>query len=76
MNKVNDLLNYNTKLLHETYELKKKIKEIENKITKNEKQIWENCTHEWIRDPNANFDDICKHYCKKCKLWRNESWYK
>ena len=41
-----------------------------------EKTIYNNCSHEWIRDECANFDDRCKHICSKCSLYRSEYMYR
>ncbi|GAF68434.1 unnamed protein product [marine sediment metagenome] len=69
-------------LLQNAYKKKEQITELEQQVINlkdelrivNDK-IFKTCSHEWIRDSWANFDDICKYYCKKCLLWKDGSSY-
>ena len=37
--------------------------------------LWDLCDHQWVRDYSCAFDDLCKHYCKVCGLWKDRSLY-
>ena len=70
------------KLLEENQKLRNKICEyseiiglIKKTIRKNESIIYRECSHEWERDYDCAFDDRCKRFCKKCKLWANPYMY-
>lgn len=66
-----DLINENHQLKNKMYEYEDIIKLIKKRISLNEKNIWEKCNHEWEKDYDVAFDDNCKYFCKKCKLWNN-----
>ena len=75
MKSAQDLINENNQLRNKMYEYEDIIRLIKKRINSNEKDLWEKCNHEWERDFDAAFDDNCKHFCKKCKLWRNSYFY-
>ena len=56
-------------------EYEKIIKHKKELIHKYQLKLWDCCMHTWVRDYNACFDDICKHYCSQCFLWRDRSMY-
>jgi len=37
--------------------------------------LWDICEHQWKRDYSCAFDDLCKHYCTVCGLWKDRSLY-
>ena len=38
-------------------------------------ELWDLCHHHWRRDFSCAFDDLCKHYCDVCGLWKDRSLY-
>ena len=40
-----------------------------------QQQLWDTCLHIWVRDPWANFDELCKYNCSICGLWKDRSMY-
>ena len=38
-------------------------------------ELWDLCEHQWKRDYSCAFDDLCKHYCGVCGLWKDRSLY-
>ena len=38
-------------------------------------ELWDLCDHQWKRDYSCAFDDLCKHYCMVCGLWKDRSLY-
>ena len=38
-------------------------------------ELWDICNHQWIRDYSCAFDDLCKHYCSVCGLWKDRTLY-
>ena len=56
-------------------EYEKLIKQKKKRINACQLELWDCCTHTWVRDYNACFDDCCKHYCSLCFLWRDRSMY-
>ena len=50
-------------------------KSILNDIKIMQRKLWDECAHEWVRDYNAPFDDLCKWFCKHCTLWKDRRHY-
>ena len=46
-----------------------------NDIKIMERKLWDTCDHEWVRDYNAPFDDLCPWFCKHCTLCRDRRHY-
>ena len=55
--------------------LQQHIAEKKKCIRSYKQRLWTICSHEWVRDQFASFDDSCKYYCKKCDLWRDKFYY-
>ena len=54
----------------------KKINQLKIEIRKKEKHLWNSCKHEtWVFCTACTFDDPCKWYCSKCKLWKDKRLY-
>ena len=69
------LIHKNSELSKNIYQKEAEITNLKKIIKQNEKDIWKLCSHEWERDWSCAFDEHTKHFCKKCKLWRNSYWY-
>ncbi len=63
-----ELIKARNEIDEEMMELSKKIYNLKSVKENYEYEIWTKCSHEWITDPNASCDDLCKRSCKKCKL--------
>ena len=50
-------------------------KQLQKDIKVIELNLWDTCTHKWVRDYNAPFDDICKWMCNQCGLYRDRDMY-
>jgi len=48
-----------------------KIKDMKKDICILEKKLYDSCSHRFIRDQSAAFDDIFKYKCTKCNLYKN-----
>jgi len=72
---INTLILDNDKYQNDIMQLKRNIEDIENKIVLNQRNIWTLCSHEWIKDENACYDDLVKYKCSKCHLWKKRGWY-
>ena len=71
-----------TKLLNKIKIEEEEIRQMElsikaggEKIAHLKKELWASCSHCWVRDHFALWDDICKHYCSVCGLWKDKSIY-
>jgi len=58
------------------FRLYNEIDDLKQEISSIESELWHSCQHEWVRDPWANFDDLCKHICNHCGLYKNDYFYK
>ena len=72
---VNNLLRNISEKHLEIDNLQKTIMEKKKHIIQLQKQLWDTCSHTWVRDPWANFDDLCKYNCSICGLWKDRSMY-
>jgi len=52
-------------------QMQAKIKEIKRLTL----EIWDSCRHQWVRDPDVMFDDLCKWRCSECGLWKDRRIY-
>ena len=57
------------------YNLDKQQNDILNDIKIMQCDLWDKCKHEWVRDYNAPFDDLCKWFCKHCTLYNDRRHY-
>ena len=54
----------------------KQINQYKMEIKKTELTLWNTCKHEeWVYCTACAFDDPCKWYCRKCKLWKDKRLY-
>ena len=72
---ITELLQKIKKEQTEIIDMEKIINEKKQKIATLEISLWDTCSHCWIRDIFASFDDLCKYYCSKCGLWRDRRIY-
>ena len=56
---------------HNINDFEYRIKDIKEDISILEKKLYHACSHNFIRDSSAAFDDILKHKCTKCNLYKN-----
>lgn len=75
MKSVEELIDENNRLMNKIYEYDNIIGLIKKRIKENEKIVWKTCDHQWKRDYDVAFDDNCKYFCEKCKLWKNFYFY-
>ena len=60
---------------HNVYILQQTIINKKTRIRHLQQQLWDTCSHVWVRDPWANFDELCKHNCSICGLWKDRGMY-
>lgn len=68
MEKLLEELQYRRKLINECHE---KIRFLKTEISVLNEQLYNTCDHKWERVSDYADDDLCKHMCNKCHLWRN-----